>query len=63
MALKQRMAGATGGQNIAMNPVNNITVNGVASGREALMAKRTALAMRDHDAELLRQLVGKGRGD
>ena len=56
MALKQRMAGATGGQNIAMNPVNNITVNGVASGREALMAKRTALAMRDHDAELLRQL-------
>ena len=56
MTIKQRMAGAFSGQSIAMNPINNITVNGVAPGREALMAKRTALAMRDHDTELLRQL-------
>jgi hypothetical protein len=51
MSLKQRMSGATGGQNIAMNAP--ITVNGVAPGREALMAKKTALALRDPTAQLL----------
>jgi hypothetical protein len=53
MSLKQRVAGVTG-QSIAMNPV--INVNGVAPGREALMAKKTALALRDPTAQLLAEI-------
>ena len=49
-------------EGIAMNPINNITVNGVAPGREALMAKKTALAMRDPLAEGLRQIRGTACG-
>ena len=54
MNLQQRTSGATGGQNIAMNAP--ITVNGVAPGREALMAKKTALALRDPTAQLLTEI-------
>ena len=55
MSFKQRMGGATGGTNIAAGN-NTININGVAPGREALMAKKTALALRDPIAEGLRQL-------
>jgi hypothetical protein len=51
----QRAGGATGGQSVAMNGTT-INVNGVAPGREALMAKKTALALRDPIAEGLAQL-------
>lgn len=51
MNIQQRVSGATGGQNIAMNAP--ITVNGVAPGRESLMARQTALALRDPTAQLL----------
>jgi hypothetical protein len=54
MNLQQRTSGATGGQNIAMNAP--ITVNGVAPGRESLMAKKTALALRDPTAQLLTEI-------
>jgi hypothetical protein len=54
MTLKQRLARATGAT--SLSATNNITVNGVAPGREALMAKKTALALRDPVAEGLRQL-------
>ena len=54
MNLQQRVSGATGGQNVAVSPT--INVNGVAPGREALMAKKTMLALRDPIAEGLRQL-------
>ena len=50
----QRGSGAAG--SVAMNPTTNITVNGVAPGREALMAKKTMLALRDPLGEGLRQL-------
>ena len=46
MNMQQRVGGATGGQSVAMNGTT-INVNGVAPGREVLMAKKTALAMRD----------------
>ena len=52
MNLQQRVGGATGGQSVTMNAP--ITVNGVAPGRESLMAKKTALALRDPVAEGLR---------
>jgi len=54
MNIRQRVSGASGGTNVAMNPT--INVNGVAPGRESLMAKKTALAMRDPTAQLLTEI-------
>jgi hypothetical protein len=55
MNFKQRMHGGTGGSNVAnMSPTINI--NGVAPGRESLMAKKTALAMRDPVDHFLHQI-------
>lgn len=54
MGIQQRVGGATGGTNVAMNPT--INVNGVAPGRESLMAKKTALALRDPTAQLLTEI-------
>ena len=55
MNLQQRVGGATGGTNIAAGN-NTININGVAPGREALMAKKTMLALRDPIQEGLKQL-------
>jgi hypothetical protein len=55
MNIQQRTSGATGGQNVA-NMNAPITINGVAPGRESLMAKKAALALRDPIQEGLRQL-------
>ena len=44
----------TGSPSVTMNAP--ITINGVAPGRESLMAKKTALALRDPVAEGLRQM-------
>ena len=46
---------APGGQSVSVNGTV-INVNGVAPGREALMAKKIALALRDPIAEGLRQM-------
>jgi hypothetical protein len=55
MNMQQRMQGGIGGSNIAnMSPTINI--NGVAPGRESLMAKKTALAMRDPVDHFLHQI-------
>ena len=52
MNLQQRVGGATGGQSVA-NMNAPITINGVEPGRESLVAKKMALALRDPTAQLL----------
>ena len=62
MNIQQRVSGATGGQSVALNGTT-INVHGVAPGREALMAKKTALALRDPVREGLAQLRRMQRED
>jgi hypothetical protein len=50
----QRRTGFPNATNVSMHPT--INVNGVAPGRESLMAKKTMLALRDPLNEGLSQL-------
>jgi hypothetical protein len=59
MSMRQRVEGATGGQNVAMNP--NITINAPNSEPEAI-AEKVRSAMRTSSREFL-PMAKKARAD